>query len=138
MKIQFDSPVARRDEPGLLPLVNIVFLLLVFILLAGTVTAPDPLTVRLPVSDAQNPAQAAELKIGLLNDGGLTLDGLRVDAVALDRALKPLAQRVSTDAPPRIRISADRQAVTGDLLDLLAQLSGHGFGQASLIVQRAQ
>lgn len=134
MKFEIDKPIAPRDDRKLLPLVNIVFLLLVFILLAGTITSPERLAVRLPVSSTENPALAPDLKITLLDDGAVLLDGQPVDPGALGRAL----QAFSHASPAgRIRIIADQQSLSGDLLDLLEQLSAYGFEQVRLIVQRA-
>jgi biopolymer transport protein ExbD len=71
-----------RSELSVVPLVNVVFLLLVFFMLAGQISAPEPLDVEPPrsISDAESVGEP----VGLL----LTRDG----QVALERVIVPAAR----------------------------------------------
>ena len=59
----FDDPPPRRPFEAMVPLINIVFLLLIFFLLAGTIAPQSPVDVTLP-EGAQNDGEASETARG--------------------------------------------------------------------------
>ncbi len=44
--MDFRDPPRRKPEENLLPMINVIFLLLVFFLMAARLTAPNPLPSR--------------------------------------------------------------------------------------------
>ena len=59
--MRFQARRPNRSEENILPLTNIVFLLLIFFMLAGRLSAADPFRIDLPVSASQ--AEASERTI---------------------------------------------------------------------------
>ena len=48
-----DSPPRRRGE-GVLPMINVVFLLLIFFLMTATLAPPEPFEIVLPTAEGAN------------------------------------------------------------------------------------
>lgn len=116
-------PPARRRPDFSLATINIVFLLLLFFLIAGTVvqkaeTDVDiPLATKLPLENLPRPLLVVSA------EGGLFLDGqpLTEDVLAT-RASDSLKLRGAF-----INILADRDQPATRLLDVLAVLAGAGL-----------
>jgi biopolymer transport protein ExbD len=114
MKLPF-PPERRSADIDLLPMINLVFLLLVFVILAGG-------AVRTVGSDAAMPDRAT-VRIEIDQAGQLRIDG---EPVALD----VLATRLVAGAP--LQIDADPRLPATRLLGLLEQLAAVGVGDAEL------
>lgn len=131
-------PAGRRggsapgvDEPGVLPLINVVFLLLVFFLLAGQLVAADPFAVRPPVSSAPGDGAPAVPTILLAADGRLAVVGAEGgDREAADDALAGL---VADGPPPLVRLKADGQVPAERVTRLLRRLEGLGVARVHLL-----
>ena len=50
--MRFEPPRPRNEDERILPLINVVFLLLIFFMLAGRLSASDPFQVEPPRSSA--------------------------------------------------------------------------------------
>lgn len=57
------------SEDNVLPLINIVFLLLIFFLLAGTISIPDLFYVEPPVSDSETSVLPTDTTVLMTEDG---------------------------------------------------------------------
>ncbi|MCG8693196.1 MAG: biopolymer transporter ExbD, partial [Minwuiales bacterium] len=53
----------RSDDDRILPLINVVFLLLIFFMLAGRLSAGDPFRVDPPASVSADPAEQRDLVV---------------------------------------------------------------------------
>lgn len=121
-----------------MPLVNIVFLLLIFFMLAGTLRSPEALEVDPPETAAGlPPASAGSDTRTLILDrhGVVALDGRILESGELRSMLSSSAEHDSPRAP--IRLRADRRARAEDLLRLLESLSQLGFEDVALVTRDA-
>lgn len=88
---------------NLTSMTDIVFLMLIFFMLATTYGDPERvLTVDLPAATSSSEAPPRELVIQVLEDGRIVLDGATVDREAL-RARLAEAARGAPDTPVTIR-----------------------------------
>jgi len=60
-------------DASVLPLINVVFLLLVFFMVAGRLSGGDPFEVTPPESGTEGPAATAPMRVLLAADGRLAL-----------------------------------------------------------------
>src|SRR3546814_17522588 len=118
--MQFRRRTSKFDGEGsILPLINVVFLLLIFFMLVGRLTQAAPFTVTPPVSQqaeaAEPPAAEAprEAAILIAADGRLALNGRTLEPLALKTEL--VAQLA---APPHLpfplRAAGPRRAAGGE------------------------
>lgn len=117
----------RRIEGGinLVPLINVVFLLLIFFMLAGTLRSPAPFGLELPRSASGAAAERQPLEIILGRFGELALDGAPVEADALGPALE---SRFGDKPRFGVVLKADARAESGTMVDLLDELRAAGAG----------
>ncbi|MGH0036713.1 MAG: ExbD/TolR family protein [Myxococcota bacterium] len=116
-----------RQRPGLTSLVDVVFLLLVFFLLAGTLRASSPLDVSPPESGAGSPLAESDHAIWLGADGRI--------AVGDEVLPLPIAVEVLGRPTGPVRLHADASARARDLLPLLEALRAAGVEDIELVVR---
>ncbi len=118
----------RAPREAVVPMINVVFLLLIFFLMTAVVSTPPPFDMVLP--DGGEGAEASvgdALYIGA--DGELAFEVLRGEAV-----YEGLASR-SAETPLLIR--ADQGASAVQLAAVMARLAALGITEAELVtVQR--
>lgn len=105
--MRLQRPRRRRDdEASILPLINVVFLLLIFFLVAARLTLPDPFGIQPPSSTSEGPPEGREHEVLVAADGRLAFDGETVDEAGLRAALggwdpadgQPLRLKADSDA----------------------------------------
>jgi len=128
MRLPAPSPRPPAGE-NVIPLINVVFLLLIFFMLAGSLGGTDLFRVRPPssVSAAAPDRQARQLLVG--TEGRLALDGETVSLSALAQALGGQGDRES----PPIRVKADRTLPVARLMTVLKVLRGAGVERIELV-----
>ena len=104
-------PSGRRDETGMIPLINIVLLLLVFFLIADVQDRGD---IRPPTSANEKPMQHPPVTLALDASGRLTLNGTDVSFETVGPAL----HSALAGDEPRVALKVDRD-VTAETLDAL-------------------
>lgn len=127
---------ARRTGDDMLPLVNIVFLLLIFFMLAGAVSTPDPLNVQPPQSmvDAAGDRLPSMLVVGA--DGRLAL-GREVFTL---EGLAPRIDAWLAVAPPGfpLTVKADAETEALAIVTLLEALKRQGVTHVRLMTARVR
>lgn len=98
---------AASDEPGMnmTPMIDVVFQLLIFFMLATTYIDPEKaLELKLPEAESgtEPSAESDEIVINVLRDGRLVLSGQELNKESLSDALKRAAQR-NRETPVMIR-----------------------------------
>jgi biopolymer transport protein ExbD len=128
--MRFSRPKPTRDsEANLIPLINIVFLLLIFFMLAGRLAPTELMALEPPRSDRVRSAQVTTLVV-LVDQGGQ----IRLEGETLDK--ETLAERIAlhlADGPQRLQIKADAGLDAIQLLDLLEQMRAAGAEELDLL-----
>lgn len=122
----------RRAAIGLTPLIDVVFILLLFFMLAGTIRPPDTLPVERPVSVQGRPEDAQLVELWMDGDGRLALEQT---VLPLDALIEDLRIWLQARAETHILLNADDDVPSGQLRTLLQRLRGLGV-QRLLIVAR--
>jgi biopolymer transport protein ExbD len=121
------APARKRrmdQDRAIVPMINVVFLLLVFFLMTASLTPPPPLAITAPTADTPRiDPQPGTLHIGA--DGMLAYGDAMGDAV-----LAALARRPAEGALP---ILADAAYPAADLARLLPELAALGITEIRLI-----
>jgi biopolymer transport protein ExbD len=128
--MRFSRPKPTRDsEANLIPLINIVFLLLIFFMLAGRLAPTELMALEPPRSDSLRSAQVTTLVVLVDQSGQIRLEGETLDK-------ETLAERIAlhlADGPQSVQIKADAGLDAMQLLDLLEQLRAAGAEELDLL-----
>jgi len=128
------GPAPRRARvESVVPMINIVFLLLVFFMLAATIAPPEPLPVTPPAGEGVGEGEGADPVLHVGARGELALDGLEGEA-ALAAAVAAAVAAAGGDG--RLVLRADAGLEAAALAALLARLAEAGLASAELVVVR--
>jgi len=125
----------RRQGPSgddrILPLINIVFLLLIFFMVAGTLSRSDPFEIAPPLSasDAEAPAGPPLVLMG--RDGRLALDGRAMERAAL---LAALPARLANGAG-ELRLKLDARLPASRAVAMIAAFEAAGARRIRLLTE---
>lgn len=123
------SSAASRSDNSLIPLINIIFLLLIFYMIAGQISYSDGATIDVPVSVSDKQLSPPELQLSITPDGVITVNGSPLDPSdmnsSLAAALGPYPDRAVT-------IKADKDVRAGQLEKLLTALKHNGVNSIAL------
>lgn len=111
----FDEPVGRKRVLSLTPLIDVVFLLLIFFMLASTFMKTQTLTVITPAPDESEEVDTDRvvIELGVHADGHLTIDGKTVLVGNLEDKLKA---RIKESPEAIVSILAEKDALVQPLI----------------------
>lgn len=118
----------RRPADPTLMLINVVFLLLAFFVIAGTIAARPPAGLTLVSLAEGEPAPAADMVLLGADGAAIWPEGV-TDAAGLVAALP-------AEAGGRVWILPDRAAPAQALVQLARGLAAAGAGQVRLLAER--
>ncbi|WP_323750109.1 ExbD/TolR family protein [Marinobacter sp.] len=116
-----------RVEDALLPLINLVFLLLMFFIVAGQLTE-QPLP-KLPSSTQSKQEQAPEADLIVNADGQWKVRGATLTEASL------LSQLPEPDSSNPLKIAAEQSLTMADLEQLLRLLEDGGYTDVLLLTE---
>ncbi len=135
--MNFRSPRGGRDERlDITPLVDVVFLLLIFFLITSSyVQDRKPnIPIDLPVADsARDEVQPANVMVHISKDGSLFLDDRPMDSVeALTQALAEVAAR---DPGTLVLIGCDARAPFGIPVEVMDAAKAAGLTHFGIVTR---
>ena len=131
--MKFSLPVRSRDpEAGLIPLINVVFLLLIFLMLAGSLNRQQAFPVNPPVADSGETEPAEPLVVLVAEDGRLAVAGREVSEAELLGLIGP----TDRDRPTAVSLKADADIEALRLVTLLEKLRRAGVASITLMTAR--
>lgn len=142
--MRFTTPQARTStDDALIPLINIVFLLLIFFMIVGQISPPEALLVEPPSSQQGRLTEPDRILLLVDAEGRVALDGELVAPMQLKEQLA--ARMASTRAAQGdgdasgigITLKADASVTQGQLRQLLEQLRALGVERLQLLTQQA-
>ncbi|MDZ7828897.1 MAG: biopolymer transporter ExbD [Halofilum sp. (in: g-proteobacteria)] len=127
-------PRARRpSEENVLPLINIVFLLLIFFMIAGALSATAPFPVSPPGAPNAQTTGPPGGGIAIAADGRIALDGTEIELAALaDRTRR---WRESARSGVALAVRVDAGARSERLLAVIEALREAGIERIRLLAE---
>ena len=116
-------------EINVTPLVDVVFLLLVFFLLTSTYVTQESVELSLPSSDSAAVRDQAPVTVSLDADWALYLDGRAVDASEFEAVLSASLTERDTEA---VTLKADRSVQLQSLLRIMDRIRAAGAAELAL------
>lgn len=128
--MRFEPPRPRNEAERVLPLINVVFLLLIFFMLAGRIAASDPFEVAPPRSASEGAVQRHDMLVLIDAEGRLALDGEIMTKAALQEAV---ADHTAGRRQVRVRVKADGRAEAAGVVALMHTLRESGVERLKLL-----
>ena len=128
---------SRTSEDNVLPLINIVFLLLIFFMIAGALSTRPPFELQPPRADAAPSTSApATAGIAVAADGRIAFRGEEIALGALADRARDWAESNDNDRPLTLR--ADGGADSERLLAVMAALKEAGVERIRMLAVGGQ
>ena len=130
--MQFEGRKRIRHGINLVPLINIVFLLLIFFMLSSTLVTPDKFDIQLPESDKGDSHESVTIVILVRGDGTIAINNV---ATSLTELSGLLVSEIEAGAQPELMVRADALANTKDVVAVLRQAKIAGIEAVALATQ---
>ncbi len=126
-----DTP-AKPPIENILPLVNIVFLLLIFFMLAGSFNQPDFYPVDAPVANNKEQADRQYVTLVMNEKGQLAIGEQTYSDASLERYVREQLA-LSTDKKMNIQLKADAEVKSERVIDIMELLAAAGVDSLRLL-----
>ena len=130
-----------QDEPSinLTPLIDVVFLLLIFFMVTTTFTKETRLQVNLPEAEAETlSTQSERLEIVVSRDGSFALNGQTLVNGRVETLLRGLVLESDGNLDLPVIIVADSQASHQSVVTAMDAIGQAGFTRLSIATQRSE
>ncbi len=111
----------------LLPLINVVFLLILFVLVAGRPTTNHPQQIEVASSERETEYEAAQQSVWLKMDDQFYLSG--ETPLSIGELVEYFSEKQAGDAGLALELIADRRAHAKALLDFRQAMARAGIGE---------
>jgi len=131
--MEFERRRHNHSHMNIAPLVDVVFLLLLFFMLTSHLVQEPAVRIRLPESKTAEANTDTVQTIMITKDGEIYLMDKRVDLNRLQMAIKGGLKDLKTDL---LRIKADRETDVGTLIDVIDEVRLAGVRNYSIVTER--
>jgi len=131
--MEFERRRHNHAHMSIAPLVDVVFLLLLFFMLTSHLMQEPAIKIKLPESKTAEAQRDAIKTIYISKDGGIYFMDKRVDLNNLQMAIKEGVKDIQIDF---IRIKADRESDVGILVSVIDEVRLSGIKNFSIATER--
>ncbi len=125
--MEFEGCSRIRAHLDIAPLIDIVFLLLVFFMLTSTFLVPEAIELELPESDSANMVEQTPITVTLDHTGRLALNDEPIQLGTLRTALEPLLKKNADAGSDRgITLKTDARTEVQQLLKVMDEIRAAG------------
>ncbi len=130
--MQFDGRARVSSRIDMAPLVDVVFLLLIFFLLTSSFVTPRAIGLDLPGSSTARAVAESPITVSLLADGSVRVGGIAVSAGGLSSAI---AARITESSSKEVAVQADEHVDVAQLLSVLDAVREGGGESVALMAE---
>lgn len=127
--MDFEGRARIHSHLDIAPLIDIVFLLLVFFMLTSTFMVPEAIELELPESKSASVTDTTPIIVSLNQTGQLALNGKKIELAQLQQAIKPLLKQ-NTDSA--ITLKSDARTQVQQLLKVMDEIRAAGGTNVAL------
>ncbi len=127
--MDFKGRARIHSHLDIAPLIDIVFLLLVFFMLTSTFVTPEAIELELPESSSAQSSEITPITVALNQTGELSLNGTRIPLEQLQSALLPL---IADNKEAPITLKSDAQTQVQQLLEVMDKIRQAGATNIAL------
>lgn len=114
--MQFQRRRRQAENINLTPLIDVVFLLLIFFMVSTTFVRESNIALELPRADSGTPPQHAALEIRVARDGSFAVNGRVLLTNDGDSLMKALREVAAGDYEQPVTIRADARSSHQDVV----------------------
>lgn len=126
---------SNQLDDNMIPLINIVFLMLIFFMIAGQLTASELITIQPPTSQQQSAIAEHDAVLLISATGQLALNDVFIKADTLTENLQQNISENNNVQSFRLLVKTDANVPATQLTDLLKQVRAAGILKVSLATQ---
>ena len=135
--MKFPRKLREELSINITPLIDVVFLLLIFFMVTTTFTRDTRLVVNLPEADAEevmtNPQQ---IEIVVSSNGSFSINGRRLISNELSSLMQGLQQVSQGDTSLPVLLIADAEATHQSVVTAMDGIGQSGFSRLSIATRR--
>lgn len=124
--MEFSDQPKRRPEESIVPMINVVFLLLIFFLMTAQIAPPEPFDVTRPVATKATDPEADQI-LYVDQAGRLQFHQALADAAYVELRNNIASSRV-------LQIKADSRLEASKLAEIITKLTSLGLSRVELVV----
>ena len=133
--MRFRRPAKPNVAINIAPLVDVVFLLVIFFAVSTTFLETAGLKLELPESGSTVEKNPKQLTVFLATDGSLSFDGERLELAQLRERLEAALDGV---ADPRVTLRADAGSRHGDVVRVMDVIRESGAKALTVAARKAE
>ncbi len=128
-------PAEAETELDMTPMLDIVFIMLIFFIVTTSFVKESGVTVSTPQAESASQQENANIFIAITADGEVWVDRRPVDS----RSVRAIVARLHADNPEgSVIIQADEESSTRMLVDVMDQVRLAGVEGIAIAAQRGQ
>lgn len=132
--MQFEGTRRSGQAPNLTPLIDIVFLLLIFFMLTAHFVRDESISIQLPQAEtAVSREDEAAVVVVLANDGKIRLAGKIIEVQSLEAALR---QALQGRSKKWVTLRGDRAADLGNTVAILDAARKAGAEAVDVVAEK--
>ncbi len=131
--MEFERRKRRDSYIDIAPLVDVVFLLLLFFMLSFQIAAEPAIRLSLPDSKTADAQAAEEIVVSISREGAIYINE---QPVTLEQVATVLQNKLQREREPSVKLKADREASVGLLVKLVDEIRLSGCSTFSIVAQK--
>jgi biopolymer transport protein ExbD len=136
--MNFRPRVKNKPELNLIPLIDVLIVLLIFLVLTTTFSREAALHIRLPEAGAQADDKDKGVELVIDRQGRYFVDGRQVVNSQIDTLKKALREAAGENKDPLLTVSADKTAQHQSVMTALDAAGQAGFVHITFAAKTAE
>ena len=132
--MRLDLPQPKPPVESVTPMINVVFLLLIFFLMTATIAPPAPFEVEPPQAEAEPASTETPDTLHLAADGRMAFGEARGEAALDAAAAASLGASLGAGQGAPLALRADAGMEAAALARVLSRLGERGVTRADIVV----
>jgi biopolymer transport protein ExbD len=134
--VKFKRSNKLQSVPNLTPLIDVVFLLLIFFMVSTSFSRETRLLVSLPEADGEVVSSAEAIEVLVTREGNYAINGRQLISSDARSLMRGLELESGGDSSRSLVLVADAQAVHQSVVTAMEAIGQAGFANMSIATQR--
>lgn len=130
--MKFSRDEKKNPDINVTPLIDIVFILLIFLMVSTTFNFTNSMKVNLPNAKGDQNAITDNIRVVMTQDGGISINGVGTSA---ERVEQDLAALKKTMPDSTVIIEADKQVTHGLVVHVMDASRKAGYQKFAIAVE---